>query len=161
MRSGRIISCFMSWRILNQVMHITRTPFTHKQKVFMEFICGISANKITTRWFWPKHCDLCTSCTSPVSRYWAIPGYGKDSCSTSQSQKFVKQTSSKKLLFHDLSKRCSKNQKTYLKYNPPKKTTPRKGSSTCYVLIGECHTISANNPGHRRFAPLLIWPEKP
>jgi len=27
------------------------------------------------------------------------------------------------------------------------------------VLIGECHTISANNPGHRRFAPLLIWPE--
>ena len=26
MRSGRIISCFMSWRILNQVMHITRNP---------------------------------------------------------------------------------------------------------------------------------------
>ena len=43
-----------------------------QETLFLKFIYWVSANKITTHRFWPKHCDLCTSCTSPVSRYQAM-----------------------------------------------------------------------------------------
>lgn len=100
-----------------------KKPRSHAKKEFIEFICGISANKITTRWFWPKHCDLCTSCTSPVSRFQAM---GK----TRVQLRKIRSLWSKlhqQLLIHDLSRRCSKNQNDLIFWTKKKRLHPEKG----------------------------------